>query len=218
MKIPAIKGPTFGPAVRWISRIGFLLVFAFELANYLGILKFTLDYTWLGLLITISGALLGIEVTSYIMRRSIGVDMPWIAWPIAFGAVLFDVIGDVFSLYANVIWYDQLAHFLGTAASAIIVLLFVRSLQEMNGWKYPPILNFLLAFGLAMALGACYEIEEYLEDFFVASNRLGDGEDTANDLLLNALGAMSVLTVAWFMNVFHSKSKRGLTGHKHEHE
>jgi hypothetical protein len=206
-----------GATIKWVSRIGFLAVFLFELANYLGVLHFSLDYTWLGLLITILGATIGVELSAYVMRRTIRVDMPWVAWPIAFGAVLFDVIGDVFSLYANVVWYDQLAHFLGTAAAAIIFLMFFRSLQEVKGWRYPPVLNFLLAFGLAMAMGVGYEIEEYLEDFFVASNRLGDGEDTANDLLLNTIGALSILASAWFMKIFHLRSTKGLTGHADEH-
>ena len=198
----------FGSMIKWLSRIGFVLVFAFEIANYFGLLHFTLDYTWLGLIVTMLGASFGIEIADYCMRRSVGVELPWLLWPVIFGAVFIDVVGDVFSLYSSFTWFDQVAHFLGTAAPALVFYVFFHNLQKVKGWRYPVALNLLLAFGLAMALGAFYEIEEYVEDFLAGSNRLGDGQDTANDLLLNTFGAISMLAVIAVRNFFRPTSKQ----------
>ncbi|MCC6563884.1 hypothetical protein IT087_03245 [Candidatus Uhrbacteria bacterium] len=194
-----------GPMMRWLSRIGFLGLFSFELANYFGILKNGLDYTWFGLLITALGALVGIEGSAYLLRRKAGVEMPWIVWPIGLGAVLFDVIGDTYHLYERVYWFDQLAHFLGTLVATLFFQIFFRTLQRVKGWNYPPVVNWLLALGMGMTLGVLYEIEEYLEDMIGAANRLGDGEDTANDLLCNFLGASSLIGVAWLRRTFFKR-------------
>jgi len=40
-----------------------------------------------------------------------------------------------------------------------------------------------------------YEIEEYLEDYFTGSHRLGDGLDTAEDLMFNIVGGLVVLSI-----------------------
>ncbi len=197
----------FGRTVRWLSRLGFLGLFLFELANYFGLLKYSLDYTWFGLLVTALGALVGIEGAAYILRRKTGVEMPWMVWPIGFGAVLFDVIGDTFHLYERVIWYDQLAHYLGTLVATMFFQIFFRTLQRVKGWKYPPIVNWLLALGMGMTLGVLYEIEEYLEDMLGTANRLGDGEDTANDLLLNFFGASTVIGFAWVKQTFFKRER-----------
>ncbi|MCK9361163.1 hypothetical protein M0Q28_02940 [Patescibacteria group bacterium] len=194
-----------GSKIRWLSRLGFLGLFLFELANYFGILKYSLDYTWFGLLITAFGALVGIEGAAYLLRRKTGVEMPWIIWLLGFGGVLFDVVGDTFHLYERIVWFDQLAHFLGTFLVTIFFQIFFRTMQRVKGWNYPPFVNWLLALGMGMTLGVLYEIEEYLEDMIGTANRLGDGEDTANDLLLNFLGATSVIGIAWVKRTFFRK-------------
>ena len=50
--------------------------------------------------------------------------------------------------------------------------------------------------------GSLYEIEEYLEDAYYHHRqvRLGDGQDTANDLLMNLVGGFAASAVyAYFL-------------------
>lgn len=203
MKFPM----AFGDQVRWFCRLVFVGLFLFELANYFGLLKFSLDYTWFGLLITLFGASVGLEGTAYVLRKKFNIEMPWIAWPIGLGAVLFDVIGDIGHFYETFRWYDQVAHYIGTMASTTVFLAFFRVVQKSRGWQYPPTLNLVLALAMGLTLGVLYEIEEYSEDVISGSSRLGNGRDTANDLLLNFLGASTVVFFAWIQQTLLPRFK-----------
>ena len=104
-------------------------------------------------------------------------------------------------------WYDQAAHFTGGAACAGLVFSFLRRLTktriiQIGRWG-------LTVFSIAITgfLGSLYEIEEYLEDFFRGSHRLGDGFDTANDMLLNALGAVFIILLFILFAVAKSRKK-----------
>ena len=50
-----------------------------------------------------------------------------------------------------------------------------------------------MALCLNVLFAVLYEIEEYSEDFFYGTNRLGDGPDTANDLMLNLIGGAIII-------------------------
>lgn len=55
-------------------------------------------------------------------------------------------------------------------------------------WRCPRAVTYGLALGASTIFAVLYEVEEYLEDYFFQTNRLGDGPDTANDLMLNLFG------------------------------
>jgi len=59
----------------------------------------------------------------------------------------------------------------------------------------PKLLGFM-AFCGGTLLGVLYELEEYIEDVFTSGNRLGTGEDTANDMLWNTVGGLVVVFIA----------------------
>lgn len=50
--------------------------------------------------------------------------------------------------------------------------------------------TYIIGFSLSVVIQVVYELEEYVEDLLTGSNRLGDGFDTANDLMLGLFGAM----------------------------
>ena len=54
-------------------------------------------------------------------------------------------------------------------------------------------LSLFLAATSTISLSALYEVEEYVEDIFFKTNRLGPGVDTASDLLFNILGVASIV-------------------------
>lgn len=178
---------------RWLIRIAFIALLGFEIANYLNIFHFTLDYTWLGLMITSLVVFVGLEFIGYSLRRKWRTTLHPFVWPLAFAVVAFDAFGDILHFYSRWSWYDQFGHFFGAAVVAIILLTIFIAIEKAHGWQHPHHVNLLLALGLTITLAVLYEIEEYLEDFANLTNRLGDGRDTANDLFMNLLGALAVV-------------------------
>lgn len=73
-------------------------------------------------------------------------------------------------------------------------------LPKLINPKIPLALLLFLGISVTSLFGSFYEIEEYLEDAFYNHRqvRLGDGPDTANDLLLNLYGATAVGIIYYF--------------------
>ncbi|MFH0857078.1 MAG: hypothetical protein V1860_04225 [bacterium] len=112
----------------------------------------------------------------------------------AFG-IYIDSFGDIFFLYSRYTWYDQAAHFLGGVSAGIIIFKIIKAL---NDCRKISLSYFSMAFFSLMSAGFAgmtYEIEEYLEDFYTGSHRLGNGFDTANDMMLCILGALTIIII-----------------------
>lgn len=176
------------------GRLAYAALLVFELLNGLGILHFELDFTWFGLALTSIIAWLVVEITGRILRTRYRCThiLPWFL-AISVVVVYIDALGDILHFYSRFPWYDRVAHFAGGLVFATGFSLILRHLRATNIVKFGNAL--FSTFTIAMtALGAAlYEIEEYLEDFFTGSNRLGNGFDTADDLMLGITGAVIVV-------------------------
>ena len=109
------------------------------------------------------------------------------------------MFGDVKRFYGTYSWYDQAMHLCGGAATAFAGWSLFKDILEPDSLKIHHWLAAVLGFGVGVFGGALYEIEEYSEDVLTSSHRLGDGFDTANDLLLDILGAAIILCIALFI-------------------
>lgn len=174
-----------------LGRIAIASLILFEFLNLAGILNFTLDFSWLGLLVTSVGTLLVLELLYYAFSPS-----P-LAYLLVATGLWLDALGDVAHFYGNLDWYDQFMHVLGGGIVMAVTLAIFSKLGETK--HLPVILILLLGLGLVALFGDLYEIEEYLEDRFYHERqvRLGTGPDTADDLMWNFLGgaAMGMLWV-----------------------
>ena len=189
------------------ARLFFAGLIIFELLNCLKILRFNLEYTWLGLIITSVVSLAILEIIAVHYRRRKGHRMHWLVWLIVAASLSLDAAGDFFHLYGRYSWWDQFVH-LFVSAVACFTLFIVISAFWIDKFKFSLLLrtgrlklSLLLAATSVMSLSALYEIEEYAEDFIFHTNRLGPGADTANDLLFNFIG---VLLVVFFIIVYYS--------------
>ncbi len=135
-------------------------------------------YTDLGLILTVTGVWLILEIA----KRHLVV---WAALPSVMSVGL-DMAGDYLHWYVQFSWYDAMLHAVGGAAAAIGL---GSIINHRFGKTVPAKFRYWLIFTGVVAASVFYELEEYLEDYFTGSNRLGDGFDTANDLLMNSGGA-----------------------------
>ncbi len=176
-----------------VARFAFATWLLVEILSWAGVLPLSLEFTWLGLVLTASLAWLALEVISWRLRKA-GAGNLW-GW--TFLAALLsqctDAFGDILRLYGTYGWYDQVAHIVGGAVVALVFYnIFYNmqgygSLRLAKGWMYT------LSIFSAMAIGSLYELEEYGEDVLFHSNRLGSAFDTGNDMLMNTIGAVVLM-------------------------
>jgi len=188
------------------ARLLFLGLFIFELLNYLDVLEFNTQYTWLGLVITSAAAFILLEIVAYQYQKIKNHRLHWIIWIIMVVGLGLDAFGDFFHLYGTYGWWDQVVHY-GVNAILSFTLFSIISAFWIDKFKFSLLfrsgrlkLALLLSSSITVFLSALYEIEEYIEDLLFHTNRLGPGTDTANDLSFNLLG---VLTTVVFITAYY---------------
>ena len=187
-------------------RLFFVGLIIFEILNYLKILQFNLQYTWLGLIITASASWLLVEYLANEFRKRKGHFLHWLIWLIVLASLSLDAAGDFFHLYGRFSWWDQLIHLFVSAVVCFTLFTIINTFW-IDQFKFSLLfksgrlkLSLLLAATSTLTLGALYEIEEYTEDLIFYTNRLGPGTDTPNDLLFNLIG---VLIAVAFVGIYY---------------
>jgi hypothetical protein len=194
-----------------ISRVYFFILIIFELLNVLRIIKLNLQFTWLGLLITAIFVFCLLEYIGYKYKKEKGHLLHWSIWLVAAAGLSVDAAGDFFFLYGRYDWWDQFVHFF-ICASLCFFLYAIINAFWIDKFSYSLLfksgrlkLSLLLSATSTMSLAALYEIEEYAEDVFFHTNRLGPGYDTTNDLFLGLLG---ILTTSLFIYLYFVMTRK----------
>jgi hypothetical protein len=182
-----------------IARLAFGFWLFVEILSWVKILPLTLEFTWLGLVVTASFAWGILEIISWRLRRVGARNL----WGLTYFAALFsqcvDAFGDISRFYGKFGWYDQFAHFVGGAVVALVIFDLLLALQDSGRLNLPAKGRAIIAICVSMAAGSLYELEEYGEDVFFNSNRLGNAFDTGNDMFLNTLGAAVLIWLIYFI-------------------
>ncbi len=170
-------------------------LFLFELLNYTNVLSFKIEFTWFGRVMSTFVLFAILRSVDVLFQRKLGTHLQSRVWFIMTFLLFFDFFGDILGLYGKWTSYDQVVHFLsGPALVASLILVFERIADRLN-WRSPRAVTYGLALGTSTIFAVLYEVEEYLEDFFFGTHRLGDGPDTANDLMLNMIGGVLLIAV-----------------------
>lgn len=169
----------------------------FELANWIGLLHVQLQFTWLGLVVTSALVWLALEVVRYFLHTTGSARMPAASGMGAAAVVSFDALGDMLHWYGAFSWYDQAMHFLGGASAAAVIYMVLQRWAALKQWRVGRGWISFIALAITSLAGTAYELEEYFEDYLHGAyqQRLGDGVDTANDLLFNLIGAGVILMI-----------------------
>lgn len=196
----------FDTLLRNFVRLGFLGLLLYELLAWAGVIDSDLDFTWRGLVVTLLAVWAFMEATSWWLNKKRGGPIHAIVFLLPFLSIFVDALGDIHHWYVTYSWYDQVAHFTGGGSTVVLFWNIMLRLVREDARERQPWIVYQLALGYAVAVGMLYEFEEYTEDVIFKSNRLGDGPDTVNDLLLNFLGAIVYLTlVALIRRCIHKK-------------
>lgn len=169
-------------AVRFL----FAFLILFEGLNWLKILNFSLDFSWLGLVGTAAVIWLILEISDF---------FPGYIWAVAVLGVYLDAFSDIFNFYSRFESWDRWVHFLGGALTAIVVLYILRRLEELGQVRLGNRFLWLTVISAVALLGFLYEYWEFLIDkfYFGYEKALGSGPDTVDDLMLNLVGSAAIL-------------------------
>lgn len=100
-------------------------------------------------------------------------------------------LGEVLDFYNRFWWWDMLLHGVSAVGLGIIGFLIVFSLFEGDEYAAPPWALSLFAFCFALAVGALWEIFEFLMDQTFGLNMQKSGlVDTMADLIVDTIGAL----------------------------
>ena len=174
----------------WPSRITLGALVLLETLGGLRLIPIQTEFTWKGLIMQSVAALIVFELLDlFVQKKRLNISVGILSSFLTLQIVV-DAFGDMFHFYGRYLGYDQLLHLTGGFVVSLITTSVILALQRKRRrriFRQEVAMFGLSAAGLASIL---YEAEEYLEDLLTGSRRLGDGFDTADDLILGVLGAI----------------------------
>ncbi|HZY66237.1 MAG TPA: hypothetical protein VFE21_10210 [Rubrobacteraceae bacterium] len=122
------------------------------------------------------------------MMHSIKFDRK-IAWSLLVAGLLASAASSLFELYSKIWWFDEFLHFELIFALTLLVGLYGYG-TVLTGARNHGVLLVLAIAGLGLALGAFWEIWEWVYDEIVRPNAILGKTDTIVDMIVGAIGAV----------------------------
>jgi uncharacterized membrane protein YjdF len=128
-----------------------------------------------------------------------------ISLPIEFHATVYFFmfasvfIGSISGAYIAFWWWDMALHFLSGLAASFGAFLFLYTLYVQSKLEITPLAGAFFTFCVGLAIGAVWEIAEYTADSLLhLGSQRGDLQDTMQDLIFDALGALFISAAGYF--------------------
>lgn len=136
-------------------------------------------------------ATLVLSVAPVVLANRLDITLPI---PFVASVTLFVVasifMGEAFDFYERVWWWDLALHGSSAIGFGLVGFIFVLMMFEGDRFAAPPWAMCLMAFGLAVTVGASWEIFEFLMDQWFGLNMQKSGlTDTMEDLIVDVIGA-----------------------------
>jgi hypothetical protein len=188
------------------SRLFYLAVFSLVILFFIEIFThYDTTTRQTVLAITDVSGLIILLVVYFVLKKKMNIEFPWyVAWFAASG-IWFDAAGNFARLYAKIIWWDKLAHGVGSAAVAAALFFILYQLNQQEKIKLGGFNLCLYTLSLTTFFSAVYEVSEYLGDKMSTSQRVTDLFDTADDLLWNIIAAFLAIMIAYFLAKIREK-------------
>jgi len=206
-KLPHLLNKIFINASRVV--LGGLLIF--EVSNWLGVFHEHITYSWPGLLLTAAGIWFLLEAILSYTRQDLKQGVFGFLMFLAAAAVFTDAMGDVYSLFDKIEWYDQVLHFFaGGVTCGGIIFYVIKNLQDREKIRLGYFSIGFFSWMTAVFFGALYELLEYMMDLLTGSNSLVSAFDTANDLFLDVIGSLLIAAILSFSLYYASRRSHPL--------
>ncbi|SFS21862.1 hypothetical protein [Yoonia litorea] len=107
-------------------------------------------------------------------------------------------MGEAFDFYERVWWWDIALHGSSALGFGLVGFLFVLMMFEGDRFAAPHWAICFLAFAIAVAIGAIWEVFEFLMDQWFGLNMQKSGlNDTMGDLIVDVIGAASASWIGY---------------------
>jgi hypothetical protein len=113
-----------------------------------------------------------------------------IAWGLLALGLLASAASSLFNLYSKLWWFDEVLHLELILALTLLVGLYGYGVVLTGARDHGPLLVLTIA-GVGLALGAAWEVWEWVYDQFVRPNAILGKTDTIVDLIMGAIGAVA---------------------------
>jgi VanZ family protein len=115
-------------------------------------------------------------------------------------AALINAAGWAWNLYNQPGLYDEIAHFY-TMFAITLAAGYMLFNELMRGFKGHRLLFLVIVTSLGIAIGALWEVAEWLADFVVARQIISGLDDTITDIILDSAGALlAAFANLWGLN------------------
>lgn len=131
-------------------------------------------------------------VANYFVRKKYQSYLPWYVLLVIASSTWLDAIGNFMNLYTKYVWWDDIAHFAGSLAVAVLIYSIFYVLRSKNVINLNDFHFLLYVFSVAVLVTVVYELSEYFGDILFDMQRVGQGYDTSSDLTYDLLGPLSV--------------------------
>lgn len=112
------------------------------------------------------------------------------AWLLVITGIGLGALGNLLGWHAEIAWFDEVLHL--AVFFALSVLIGVDAHEHvLQGGRGGPIWSLLIVAGAALALGALWEVAEWLYDMAQAGNVVRDMDDTMVDLIVDSVAALA---------------------------
>ena len=119
------------------------------------------------------------------------------------------ILGEVHGFYTKFWWWDLVLHASSGLALGLIGFLLLFSLYQSGRLQASPFSVAMFSFCFALALGALWEIFEFLLDsFFSLNTQKNSLNDTMWDLMIDAIGALATAAYG-YVYIKHKRRNKG---------
>lgn len=110
-------------------------------------------------------------------------------WGFVIIAILVNVAGYLLNLYERFVWFDEVIHTYTAFALTLLIALLLYG-EVLRGVRASPVLLIMVVASLGVALGAIWEIAEWVYDLVSPGDDILGKRDTMIDMVLDTLGAV----------------------------
>ncbi|MGB4235722.1 MAG: hypothetical protein WBJ52_06620 [Methanoregulaceae archaeon] len=150
-----------------------------------------------------------LTIVPYIVAKRINVEFPWFVFFLIALALWFHTAGYVQGYYERFYpYYDKIAHLVSGTAVALLGFLGVILLDKYLKMNLQPafIIFFTIIFGVA--LGAFWEMYEFLIDFFFGGSLAGPMQNGLEDTMLDMMFVLGGSIIVAVMGIFWFRRNR----------
>jgi hypothetical protein len=196
-----------------------LIIVSIQALLVLAIAGSIYELNWLA--VFVSTLALVLSIIPELIRKRYSITLPRLIQVFIIVFIFASIfLGEMQSFYEKFWWWDSLLHLLSGTALGFSGFLIVYILDKAGRFSASPLLLSILAFCFAFAIGALWEIFEFMMDTIfgldmqksrnlcsatiaTCDTRLGV-IDTMRDLILDAIGALFAVTIGFLYLKNHS--------------